>query len=75
MQIADGAGHFFLFDPVHHPHQDLAGIDVFDEDPLAAGKGQDRLLAFLRVFTPAAATVGVCDLRRPVPQARPWGAR
>ena len=53
MQIADGAGHFFLFDPVHHPHQDLAGIDVFDEDPLAAGKGQDRLLAFLRVFTPA----------------------
>ena len=57
MQIADGAGHFFLFDPVHHPHQDLAGIDVFDEDPLAAGKGQDCLLALLRVFAPAAATV------------------
>ena len=32
MQLADGAGHFFLFDPVHHPHQNLAGIDVFDEE-------------------------------------------
>ena len=70
MQIAGRARDLSGLRPVHHPHEDLAVVDVFEEDPFAAREGEDGLFALFGVFTPAGAAVGVRDLRRVIQEQR-----